>query len=53
MLLDNAKVRLIACKTEKKIQNLINDLEVLIYQLNDLEEYEKQAVRNCPTGTGS
>lgn len=29
---------------EKKIQNLISELEVLIYQFNDLEEYEKQAL---------
>lgn len=32
-------------QNREKIQNLITDLEVLIYQLNDLEEYEKQAVR--------
>jgi len=31
---------------EKKIQNLISELEVLTYQLNDLEEYEKQSLEN-------
>lgn len=32
--------------SERKIQNLINQLEVLIYQLNDLEEYQEQALEN-------
>lgn len=32
--------------TERKIQNLISQLQVLIYQLNDLEEYQKQALEN-------
>nr|WP_173812625.1 MarR family transcriptional regulator [Dendrosporobacter quercicolus]NSL47403.1 MarR family transcriptional regulator [Dendrosporobacter quercicolus DSM 1736]SDL88189.1 DNA-binding transcriptional regulator, MarR family [Dendrosporobacter quercicolus] len=31
---------------ERKIQNLISELGVLIYQLNDLEEYEKHALGN-------
>ncbi len=32
---------------EKRIENLINQLQVLTYQLNDLEEYEKQALENA------
>lgn len=32
--------------SENRIQNLISELEVLRYQLNDLEEYEEQALKN-------
>ncbi|MEG6584263.1 MarR family transcriptional regulator [Dendrosporobacter sp. 1207_IL3150] len=32
---------------EKKIQNLINELEVFTHQLSDLEEYEKQVLENA------
>lgn len=32
--------------SEKIIQNLISELEVLRYQLNDVEEYEEQALKN-------
>lgn len=32
--------------SEKKIQSLISELEVLTYQLNDLEEYERQGLVN-------
>lgn len=35
---------------EWKVQNLINELEVLLYHFNDLEEYQKQALENVLLG---
>lgn len=31
---------------ERQVQNLISELEVLLYHFNDLEEYKKQALEN-------
>lgn len=50
----NKNVRTILCKSwvdsmqskEREVQNLISELEILMYHFNDLEEYKVQALEN-------